>query len=205
MSSSFQFKTKLMRNFIDNLGLFDIVFEESGNFGFCYFGYFWLLSTPFWQLLVEDYQISDILQNGQIGAIFFRQFRPFRHSFLAFAILATFGHFLLLFGNFWLRTTKFPICIWYLEDPICHQSPHVSQIQNLGFFWILVASSTLKLNDLIWAKNAKSWIPSSSSWGPINVAHLKNFGILDRHALQFLNVYSSVHPSIFKNYVSQVL
>ena len=100
--------------------------------------------------------------------------------------------------------------IWYLEDPICHQSPqcnalHVSQIQNSFFFWILVSFSTLKLNDLIWAKNAKSWIPSCSSWGPINVAHLKNFGILDRHALQFLNVYSSVHPSIFKSYVFWVL
>ena len=106
---------------------------------------------------------------------------------------------------FWkLRPFAVAFDIWHLEDPICHQSSYMSQMQK-GLFWIQVASSTLKLNDLIWAKNAKSWIPSSSSWGPINVAHLKNFGILDRHALQFLNVYSSVHPSIFKSYVSQVL
>lgn len=80
----------------------------------------------------------------------------------------------------------------------------MSQMQSV-LFLIKVTSSTLKPNDLIWAKNAKSWIPSFSSWGPINVAHLKNFGILDRHALQFLNVYSSVHPSIFKSYIFQVL
>ena len=111
-------------------------------------------------------------------------------------------------GHCWFRTIKFLIF-----DPRRPNLSPKSSMQCIAcesntefvFFWILVSFSTLKLNDLIWAKNAKSWIPSSSSWGPINVAHLKNFGILDRHALQFLSVYSSVHPSIFKSYVFWVL
>ena len=136
---------------------------------------------------------------------------------LAFAILATFGHFLLhtflqLHVGFGWGLPNF----LYYELNLIPRRPNLSPKSSMqciacesntefGFFWILVSFSTLKLNDLIWAKNAKSWIPSSSSWGPINVAHLKNFGILDRHALQFLNVYSSVHPSIFKSYVFWVL
>ena len=169
----------------------------------CHFGSFLELSTSVLAIFGLRYQISDIChlqdpichQRPQIQNGFFLKTSSSFHLKNKWCNLCKF---------FWkLRPFAVVFDIWHLEDPICHQSSYMSQMQK-GLFWIQVASSTLKLNDLIWAKNAKSWIPSSSSWGPINVAHLKNFGILDRHALQFLNVYSSVHPSIFKSYVSQV-
>ena len=138
-----------------------------------------LAQSTFFLLMINDEICANFLEN-------------FRRSFWQNLVHS---------ASFWRLLIE---DIRHLEDPICHQSSYMSQMQNI-FFWMQVASSTLKLNDLIWAKNAKSWIPSSSSWGPINVAHLKNFGILDRHALQFLNVYSSVHPSIFKSYVFWVL